>query len=49
MSEPAFRFCDELGPQRILHLYQPTLGMRAIAKDLDLERVCFREVPVDVA
>ena len=30
MSEPAFRFCDELGPQRILHLYQPTLGMRAI-------------------
>lgn len=30
MTEPAFRFCDELGPQQILHLYQPTLGMRAI-------------------
>ncbi len=30
MSEPAFRFCDELGPQQIVHLYQPTLGMRAI-------------------
>ena len=30
MTEPAFRFCDELGPQQILHLYQPSLGMRAI-------------------
>ncbi len=30
MTEPGFRFCDELGPQQILHVYQPTLGMRAI-------------------
>ena len=25
-----FRFCDELGPKSVLHLYQPTLGMKAI-------------------
>ena len=30
MTEPEFRFCDELGPQQVLHVYQPTLGMRAI-------------------
>ena len=30
MSEPAFRFCDDLGPASIVHLYQPTLGMKAI-------------------
>ncbi|MDJ0940554.1 MAG: Glu/Leu/Phe/Val dehydrogenase [Woeseiaceae bacterium] len=30
MTEPAFRFCDDLGPQQILHVYQPTLGMKAI-------------------
>jgi len=30
MTEPAFRFCDELGPQQILHVYQPTLGLKAI-------------------
>jgi glutamate dehydrogenase (NAD(P)+) len=30
MTESAFRFCDELGPQQILHVYQPTLGMKAI-------------------
>jgi len=30
MTEPAFRYCDELGPQQILHVYQPTLGMKAI-------------------
>lgn len=30
MSEPGFRFCDGIGPKSILHLYQPTLGMRGI-------------------
>jgi glutamate dehydrogenase (NAD(P)+) len=30
MNEPGFRFCDDLGPKAILHLYQPTLGMRGI-------------------
>jgi len=30
MSEPAFRFCDELGPKTIVHCYQPSLGLRAI-------------------
>jgi glutamate dehydrogenase (NAD(P)+) len=30
MNEPAFRFCDELGPKTILHVYQPTLGMKGI-------------------
>lgn len=26
----AFRFCDDLGPDKILHLYQPTVGLKAI-------------------
>jgi len=30
MTEPAFRFCDELGPKTIVHMYQPSLGLRAI-------------------
>lgn len=30
MTEPAFRFCDELGPKAILHIYQPSLGLKAI-------------------
>ena len=30
MTEPAFRFCDELGPKTILHIYQPSLGLKAI-------------------
>jgi glutamate dehydrogenase/leucine dehydrogenase len=30
MTEPAFRFCDELGPKAILHIYRPTLGLKAI-------------------
>jgi glutamate dehydrogenase (NAD(P)+) len=29
-TEAEFRFCDELGPKSVLHLYQPTLGMKAI-------------------
>jgi len=30
VTEAEFRFCDDLGPKTVLHLYQPTLGMRAI-------------------
>lgn len=29
-TETEFRFCDELGPKSVVHLYQPTLGMKAI-------------------
>jgi len=30
MSEPTFRFCDDLGPKTIMHIYQPSLGLKAI-------------------
>lgn len=30
MNEPAFRYSDDLGPGAIHHLYQPTLGLKAI-------------------
>jgi glutamate dehydrogenase (NAD(P)+) len=30
MSEPGFRFCDDLGPKTILHFYEPSIGMKAI-------------------
>lgn len=30
MIEPAFRYCDELGPKTILHIHQPSLGLKAI-------------------
>ncbi len=30
VTEAEFRFCDDLGPKTVLHLYQPTLGMKAI-------------------
>ena len=30
MMESAFRFCDDIGPKTILHLYQPVIGLRAI-------------------
>lgn len=30
MTEPAFRFCDELGPKAILHIHKPSLGLKAI-------------------
>lgn len=30
MTEPAFRFCDEIGPKTILHVYEPGIGLRAI-------------------
>ena len=30
MNDSVFRFCDDLGPKAILHLYQPTIGLKAI-------------------
>ena len=30
MSDSAFRFCDDLGPKTILHVYQPTIGLKGI-------------------
>ncbi|MDH3374964.1 MAG: Glu/Leu/Phe/Val dehydrogenase [Gammaproteobacteria bacterium] len=30
MTTSAFRFCDDLGPKTILHVYQPVIGLRAI-------------------
>lgn len=30
MEDPAFRFCDDLGPKAILHVYQPTIGLKGI-------------------
>ncbi len=30
MSTGGFRFCDELGPQSILHIHRPRVGLRAI-------------------
>jgi glutamate dehydrogenase (NAD(P)+) len=30
VTEPTFRFCDELGPKTIMHIYQPSLGLKAI-------------------
>ena len=30
MTNSAFRFCDDLGPKTILHLYQPAIGLKAI-------------------
>lgn len=30
MKEEAFRFCDDLGPKAILHMYQPAIGLQAI-------------------
>ncbi len=30
MNEAAFRFCDDLGPQTVLHVYQPTIDLKAI-------------------
>jgi glutamate dehydrogenase (NAD(P)+) len=31
MTKSAFRFCDDLGPKTILHIYQPTIGLKAIS------------------
>ena len=31
MTASAFRFCDDLGPKTILHLYEPAIGLKAIA------------------
>lgn len=30
MTDGAFRFCDDLGPKAILHVYQPAVGLRGI-------------------
>jgi len=30
MTTSAFRFCDDLGPKTILHLYEPSIGLKAI-------------------
>ena len=30
MTEPGFRFCDDLGPKTILHCHQPSIGLKAI-------------------
>ncbi len=30
MRESAFRFCDDIGPDKILHVYQPTVGLKGI-------------------
>jgi glutamate dehydrogenase/leucine dehydrogenase len=30
MSPSAFRYCDDLGPKTIVHVYQPALGLKAI-------------------
>jgi glutamate dehydrogenase/leucine dehydrogenase len=30
MNMSAFRFCDDLGPKTIFHVYQPTVGLKAI-------------------
>ena len=30
MSEPGFRFCDDLGPKTILHCHRPSIGLKAI-------------------
>ena len=30
MTEPGFRFCDELGPKTILHFHEPAIGLKAI-------------------
>lgn len=28
--EPAFQFCDDIGPAKIIHLYEPSAGLKAI-------------------
>lgn len=30
MTETTFRFCDDLGPKTILHIYQPAMNLKAI-------------------
>ena len=30
MNAAAFRFCDDLGPKTILHVYEPAVGLKAI-------------------
>ena len=30
MSEAAFRFCDDLGPVKVVHVHDPRIGLKAI-------------------
>ncbi len=30
MNDDVFRFCDTLGPQRIVHVHEPAIGLKAI-------------------
>ncbi len=30
MEDPAFRFCDDLGPKAILYVYEPRIGLKGI-------------------
>lgn len=30
MEDPAFRFCDDLGPKAILYVYEPAIGLKGI-------------------
>ena len=30
MDDPAFRFCDDLGPKSVTYLYRPTIGLKGI-------------------
>ena len=30
MTDDVFRLCDELGPARVLHIYEPGLDLKAI-------------------
>jgi len=30
MDDSAFRFCDDLGPKTVLHVYQPSVGLKGI-------------------
>lgn len=30
MTEPGFRFCDDLGPRTTMHIHRPSIGLKAI-------------------
>ena len=30
LTEEVFRFADDLGPSKIVHVYEPTLGLKAV-------------------
>ena len=43
--EDAFRFADDLGPGKIIHVYEPRLGLRAILviDNVEIGRASCRE------